>query len=686
MPQSSTAIPTSDSSTVECGLLSFRPSFLQKLANIKVFVLLLSLLVTVQQAVASGYLNSVITTLEKRYEVPSYITGLISSMYEIGNVSTVIFVSYLGSSRHIPVWIAVGCVAMGMGSLLFVGPQLFLERWSVEGSGALASNGSSMCTAATIHHQPIDQLPELGFPKLPRLGSSNNGACIDEDVAPGQITPVLLFMAGQLLLGAGGSPLLTLGTTYIDDHVKRQDSSLYIGIIYTMGAFGPVLGFLLGGYLLSFYVDTLFVSEDLIKIDRTHPRWIGMWWAGFLLGSVALFVLSVPFLMFPKKLVKEREKVRLAEKRSAETAKGHRRTKSETSTCSRVSRTSLASRRMYGKDVRDIPACLLKLILNPIYFMTCLAACMELIIVSGFIVFLPKYLETQFSLSNVQASVFTGGVAIPGACVGTFLGGYILKRFSLRPKGAVQMLMVCNLFGLSLYGLFFILGCENVKMAGATSPYFSKSVEQPVAAGYTHSTAPPALQRSAFSGTAMPKFSVPSDYIDDVLITTPFDENQDGDNLASRSSFFSSSEHQGPSSVSASGKLSGTFTVNLTSWCNTGCKCSHRLAEPVCGNNGLTYFSPCHAGCTAASPSSFTNCTCIDSVAFEPSSAAFAEVVAVPVATSGPCYIPCNTFMPFMVVLFLMCASVATSQMPLLMIVLRYASTSRNTLGPLFSF
>lgn len=33
---------------------------------------------------------------------------------------------------------------------------------------------------------------------------------------------------------------------------------------------------------------------------------------------------------------------------------------------------------------------------------------MELIIVSGFVVFLPKYLETQFSLGKSQASVFTG--------------------------------------------------------------------------------------------------------------------------------------------------------------------------------------------------------------------------------------------------------------------------------------
>lgn len=51
---------------------------------------------------------------------------------------------------------------------------------------------------------------------------------------------------------------------------------------------------------------------------------------------------------------------------------------------------------------------MLKLLVNPIYVMTCLGACMELMIVSGFIVFLPKYLETQFFLSNVQASIFTG--------------------------------------------------------------------------------------------------------------------------------------------------------------------------------------------------------------------------------------------------------------------------------------
>lgn len=39
---------------------------------------------------------------------------------------------------------------------------------------------------------------------------------------------------------------------------------------------------------------------------------------------------------------------------------------------------------------------------------------MELNIVSGFVVFLPKYLETQFSMGKSKASLYTGGIAIPG--------------------------------------------------------------------------------------------------------------------------------------------------------------------------------------------------------------------------------------------------------------------------------
>jgi len=41
--------------------------------------------------------------------------------------------------------------------------------------------------------------------------------------------PLILFTLAQILLGVGGSPLFTLGITYVDDHVPKASSSIYIG-------------------------------------------------------------------------------------------------------------------------------------------------------------------------------------------------------------------------------------------------------------------------------------------------------------------------------------------------------------------------------------------------------------------------------------------------------------------------
>lgn len=128
------------------------------------------------------------------------------------------------------------------------------------------------------------------------------------------------------------------------------------------------------------------------------------------------------------------------------------------------------------------------------------------------------------------------------------------------------------------------------------------------------------------------------------------------------------------------------FQVNLTAACNFGCECHMSDVEPVCGNNGLTYFSPCHAGCTAfSSTSNYTNCACVQSnqaaniypgaggseALASIANEEYSEVTMVPVASAGPCLSPCRTIYPFLILLFFMTFIVAATQMPLLMIVLR---------------
>lgn len=50
----------------------------------------------------------------------------------------------------------------------------------------------------------------------------------------------------------------------------------------------------------------------------------------------------------------------------------------------------------------------MKLLKNPVYMLLNLASVFEMVIVTGFITFVPKYLETQFGLRTSQANLYTG--------------------------------------------------------------------------------------------------------------------------------------------------------------------------------------------------------------------------------------------------------------------------------------
>ncbi|XP_071586170.1 solute carrier organic anion transporter family member 4C1 isoform X4 [Heliangelus exortis] len=256
-----------------CGWGRFVPKALQLCNNAEGYLAAYSLLAIFQGIVVNGLINISISTIEKRYELNSSLTGLISSSYDIAFCILSLFVSFFGESGHKPRWLAFSAFMLGLGSLTFSLPHFTSGKYhygtKIEDTCQIPGTSSANFTCSTSTRSSLSSY-------------------------------LYVFILGQLLLGIGGTPLYTLGTAFIDDSVPKNKSSIYIGIGYAMSLMGPAIGYILGGQLLNIYID-IQIPESA-KMDRDDPRWLGAWWIAFLACFFAMWLLVIPFSCFPKHL------------------------------------------------------------------------------------------------------------------------------------------------------------------------------------------------------------------------------------------------------------------------------------------------------------------------------------------------------------------------------------------------
>ena len=91
----------------------------------KWFLVFLSVAAFMQGLCINGFVNVVITSIERRFGLQSTQTGMIASSYDIGSLVIMIPVSYLGSRAGAskPRWIGLGLLCMALGSLVWTLPH-----------------------------------------------------------------------------------------------------------------------------------------------------------------------------------------------------------------------------------------------------------------------------------------------------------------------------------------------------------------------------------------------------------------------------------------------------------------------------------------------------------------------------------------------------------------------------------
>ncbi|XP_073931188.1 solute carrier organic anion transporter family member 4A1 isoform X2 [Castor canadensis] len=403
-----------------CGWRTFAPQCLQVFNTPKGFLFFLCVASFLQGMTVNGFINTVITSIERRFDLHSYQSGLIASSYDIAACLCLTFVSYFGGNGHKPRWLGWGVLILGAGSLVFALPHFIAGHYEVE----------------------MDE--EVGT-------CSANQSVVCSDRASGLSNYQLVFMLGQFLHGMGATPLYTLGVTYLDENVKSSYSPIYIAVFYTAAILGPAAGYLIGGAMLNVYTEVGRRTE----LTTESPLWVGAWWIGFLGAGTVAFLIAIPILGYPRQLPGSQRYVvmRVAETHQLKD-QSHK----------------VVSNPAFGKTVRDLPLSIWLLLRNPTFILLCLAGATEATLIAGMSTFGPKFLEAQFSLSASEAATLFGYLVVPAGGGGTLLGGFLVNRFKLRGSGVIRFCLLCTL--ISLLSFFvFLTHCPNVPMAGVTASY-----------------------------------------------------------------------------------------------------------------------------------------------------------------------------------------------------------------------
>ncbi|KAK8775284.1 hypothetical protein V5799_031377 [Amblyomma americanum] len=112
-----------------------------------------------------------------------------------------------------------------------------------------------------------------------------------------------------------------------------------------------------------------------------------------------------------------------------------------------------------------------RLVGNPTFVCLTLAAAAETMVASGLTGFATKIFIAMFGISSSQASGLLGAVAVPSACGGTLLGGYVITKMNVKSSTIVRYCVILSF--VPWFTLFvFMHSCDNNQsaLANRTGP------------------------------------------------------------------------------------------------------------------------------------------------------------------------------------------------------------------------
>ncbi|KAH0617123.1 hypothetical protein JD844_028801 [Phrynosoma platyrhinos] len=400
-----------------------KKSYASCCSKLKIFLVALAF-AYLTKTMSGAYVNSMLTQIERRFNIPASLVGVINGSFEMGDFLVIGFVSYLGAKLHRPRTIALGCALMGLGCFLIGLPHFLMGRYQYEKTVSLSENSSTMAVCLANQSQfsfPTEQPTEECEKQI-------------------RSSMWVFVLVGNIIRGIGETPIAPLGISYVEDFARTENSPFYIGCLQIATVLGPLLGLMIGSYCAQLYVDVGFIN------------------LGVLICAAVNLLVAVPFCFMPKTLPKEGE-----EDCTDSTAKGNKAflpTEHE-------GQTKLTMREL----TKDFIPYLKSLACNRVYILFVIITVLQFNAFIGAITFMPKYLEQQYGISASDAIFFIGVYNLPIICVGYFLGGLMMKKFKINTYKAAHIGFWTSVVEYLFYFSAFFMVCRNASVAGLTISY-----------------------------------------------------------------------------------------------------------------------------------------------------------------------------------------------------------------------
>ncbi|XP_069992440.1 solute carrier organic anion transporter family member 74D isoform X1 [Penaeus vannamei] len=417
-----------------CGLGSLKGGFLQQLAHPGTY-LVISSVVALVQGMFFTYSNATLSTIEKRFRLPSKVSGFVTTGNDVIQLLLSIHITFVAGRGHRPRWLALGMFCAALGCLLAVIPHI------VFGAGDLPIQPLTASQSVTR-----DSL-------LCQARNSSDTSCEEGKKAIGveQATVVTLHLMAQMLAGFASMLYYTVGYSYLDEAVSKKKVPLFLAVSGSLRILGPVCGYSLAGWSLSYWVDPASPPD----IPPRHPSWIGAWWIGYLVIGSALLVITWSLLLLPRMLPGARRRVLYTLRNAAMKGKD---------SLYEVIKTLRPAKRTKGQG--GIWSSVKRILTNKIYMLIIANQVLFWFAFFGYITFKPKYLEHQFKMSAAKANQYIAGAAMAATLVGWLGTGSALTFFRPRAKVVIIFMAALSLTNCILHLCMVNISCDHSTIHG----------------------------------------------------------------------------------------------------------------------------------------------------------------------------------------------------------------------------